>query len=72
MMKNLGSPQFNFETFKVSYDSDPRVANLVKNFDKENIEFKLSSMDDVNPQTDGDSEVVSQMAKSATDLGGGL
>ena len=71
-MKNLGSPQFNFETFKASYDSDPRVANLIKNFDKENIEFKLSSMDDINPQTDGDSEAVSQMAQRATDLGDNL
>lgn len=71
-MQNVGSEQFDFETFKSAYDTDPRVKSMVKNFDKNGIEPKtqneLQGSDDV-PTTNTGGQTVGQMAKSATDLG---
>ena len=71
-MQNQGRGQFNYESFKVIYDGDPKIKELIKNFDKEKIEFKQDETDDVenlpgNPGRPGDE--VGQMAKNATDLG---
>jgi hypothetical protein len=54
------------------YDADPRLKQLVTNFDKDKIEFKQSEVDDVaglpgNPGRPGDT--VGNMAKNATDVG---
>ena len=72
-MRNQGKGQFNYEVFKSAYDADPRLQQLVTNFDQEKIEFKQSEVDDVadavpgNPGAPGDT--VGNMAKNATDLG---
>lgn len=71
-MQNTGRNQFSYEVFKAAYDNDPRIQNIVKNFDREKIELKTSEVDDVedlpgNPGRKGDA--VSKMAKNATDLG---
>lgn len=78
-MQNQGKGQFTFDVFKAAYDSDPRLKALVTNFDKEKIELKQSEMDDVDAAaTDGaaataaDANAVSNMAKSATDVGAKL
>ena len=71
-MQNQGRGQFDYETFKAAYDADPRLQELVKNFDKEKIELKQSEVDDVEglPGNPGrPSDEVGQMAKNATDLG---
>ena len=70
-MQNQGRGQFNYETFKAAYDSDPRLQELVKNFDEDKIEFKDSEVDDVkkikgNPGRPSDT--VGKMAKNAVDL----
>ena len=70
-MRNQGKGNFDYETFKAMYDSDPRLKQLVTNFDQDKIEFKQSEVDDVenlpgNPGRPGDT--VGQMAKNATDL----
>ena len=75
-MQNVGSVQFDFGTFKAAYDTDDRVKTMVKNFDKVGIEVKtqnqLDGGDEETPAADGSGSSVSQMAKSATDLGDNL
>lgn len=71
-MQNQGRGQFNYDVFKAAYDADPKLQELVKNFDQDKIEFKTSEVDDVeglpgNPGRPGDE--VAKMAKNATDLG---
>jgi hypothetical protein len=71
-MQNQGRGQFTYDVFKAAYDADPRLQELVTNFDQNKIEFKTSEVDDVekikgNPGRPGDE--VGQMAKNATDLG---
>ena len=70
-MKKQQRGQFNFDVFKLAYDSDPKLQELVKNFDQEQIELKQSATDDLPAAQggEGDSDTVSQMAKRATDLG---
>lgn len=66
-MSNAEANQFSFDTFKAAYDTDPRVQNLVTNFDKDKIDLKNSEVDDLaKPQ--GGSDTVGDMAKSAVDL----
>jgi hypothetical protein len=53
------------------YDADPRLQQLVTNFDQDKIEFKDSEVDDVkkikgNPGRPSDT--VGKMAKNAVDL----
>ena len=74
-MQNQGIQQFSYDTFKAVYDADPRIQELVKNFDKNTIELKQSETDDVEslPGNPGrPSDTVGQMASNATDLGNNL
>jgi hypothetical protein len=72
-MQKQGLGQFSFETFKVAYDTDPRIKNLIKNFDKDKIEFKQDETEDLPTATEPAADnTVSNMAKSATDLGDNL
>lgn len=67
-MRSAGVQQFSYETFVAAHQSDPRLQNIVTNFNKDSIVFKQSEVDDLNaPQGDGND--VSQMAQRATDLG---
>lgn len=68
-MQNQGRGQFTYEVFKAAYDADPKLQQLVSNFDQEKIELKQSETDDL-PATSGSSgNSVSTMAKRATNLG---
>ena len=67
-MQNMGRGQFNYDIFKSAYDSDPKLQQLVKNFDQKKIELKSSEADDLPASNGGDDNTVSNMAKSATDL----
>ena len=70
-MQNQGRGQFDYEVFKAAYDADPRLQELVKNFDQDKIEFKQSEVDDVDglPGNPGrPSDTVGKMAKNAVDL----
>ena len=40
IMKNMGGEQFNQESFKLAYDNDPKIAEIVASFDPEGINFK--------------------------------
>jgi len=70
-MQNQGRGNFDYETFKAAYDADPKLQQLVTNFDQDKIEFKDSEVDDVekikgNPGRPSDT--VGKMAKNAVDL----
>jgi hypothetical protein len=69
-MTNVGSPQFDFGTFKNAYDTDPRVKSMVKNFDKIGIEVKTQNELEGEPSATAPqgSDTVGQMAKNAVDL----
>ena len=74
-MRNQGKGNFDYDVFKAMYDADPRLQQLVTNFDQDKIEFKQSETDDVekikgNPGAPGDT--VGNMAKNATDVGAEL
>jgi hypothetical protein len=66
-MKNMGSEQFSYESFKLAYDSDPRIKPLVKNFDQEGITLATDvEAEPTAQQGTTSSNSVSQMAKRAT------
>jgi len=71
LMANVGGEQFDYGTFKAAYDTDPRIKTMVKDFSQQGIEPKTKKTidSDTGPTPDGGADKVSQMAKSATDLG---
>ena len=75
-MRNQGKGNFDYESFKAMYDADPRLQQLVTNFDQDKIEFKQSEVDDVAGAVPGNSgrpsDTVGNMAKNATDVGAEL
>tara|TARA_B100000780_G_scaffold139630_1_gene97819 strand:- start:876 stop:1136 length:261 start_codon:yes stop_codon:yes gene_type:complete len=74
-MRNQGEGNFDYDSFKAMYDADPRIQQLVTNFDQEKIEFKGSEVDDVEglPGNPGaPSDKVGNMARNATDVGAEL
>jgi hypothetical protein len=74
-MRNQGKGNFNYDVFKAMFDSDPRLKQLITNFDKNKIELKQSEVDDVAkiPGKPGaPKNTVSKMAKNATDVGAEL
>ena len=70
VMVKMSAPQFNYETFKTAYDSDPTIEEYVENFSEQGIEIGVAPEASDAPQgdTDDDSDKVSRMAKSAVDL----
>lgn len=67
-MQNQGRGQFNYEVFKAAFDSDPRLQNLVSDFDDDRIELKDKETDDLEQPNAADGQSISQMAKSAVDF----
>lgn len=71
-MKGYGDPQFNHEVFKNLYDENPKIQNIVKDFDNQSITFASGSVDKIQKQNkpgrkSKESEV-SKMAKRATKI----
>jgi len=70
-MQNMNGEQFNYDVLKAAYDSDPKLQNLIKDFDQKTIELKSSETDDLDtPAADTGGDTVSQMAQNAVDLKG--
>lgn len=67
-MQNQGRGQFNYEVFKAAFDSDPRLQELVSDFDDDRIELKDKETDDLEQPNTSGGQSVSQMAKSAVDF----
>ena len=72
IMENLGIPQFTYDSFKVSYDNNPQIQELIDNFSSEGITINSDESTDLPKSGDGDSNTVSNMAKAATDLSDNL
>ena len=73
-MRNQGKGNFDYDVFKSMYDADPRLQQLVTNFDQDKIEFKQSEVDDVKSKgvSGPKGDTVGNMAKNATDVGAEL
>lgn len=67
-MQNTGNQQFTYELFKVAYDSDPKLQDIVADFDQNTITLKTSETDDVERKPVAGGNKISQMAKRAVDL----
>lgn len=67
-MQNIGNQQFTYDSFKAAYDSDPKIKEIVKDFDQQRVTLKTSEIDDVNPSRTKSKNKVSQMAKRAVDI----
>ena len=67
-MTNIGKEEFDYDTFKLTFDSDTNLQTLVARFDQEGIELKTKKQSPEQNPVDGDtgSAEVSQMAKRAT------
>jgi len=74
LMQNVGGEQFGYDTFKAAYDTDARVKSMIANFSEKGIEPKTKKTPSDTPQADSQDggKTVSQMAKSATNLGNNL
>ena len=67
-MRNNKIPEFNYDLFKMAYDTDPRIQQLVKNFDQQSVEFSKGSVDNLTKDIDSSGSKVKQMAMQAVDL----
>lgn len=67
-MRSAGVQQFSYETFVAAHQADPRLQNIVTNFNQDQIDFKQSEVDDLNAPRGGGNDV-SKMAQRATNLG---
>jgi hypothetical protein len=53
---------------KMAYDTDPRLQQIIKNFDQNSIEFSRGSIDNLTKDVDSSGSKVKQMAMQAVDL----
>lgn len=68
-MQNIGSGQFSYDVLKAAYDSDPRVAEIIKDFSPELVKLKTSELDDLDTgKKPKGKNKVKAMAKKAVDL----
>jgi len=69
-MRNMGSSQFSYDTFRNAYQSDDNIKKYVKSFDTQKIDIKpLRADDDLPMGKKKDPNAVNKMAKRAVDLG---
>lgn len=68
-MQNMDAPQFSYDTLKAAHDTDPRIAELIKDFTQDTIELKTSEVDDLKTNNKPKkSNTVSAMARKAVDV----
>lgn len=67
-MQNSKIPEFDYDTLKVMYDTDPRLQQVIKNFDQNHIEFSQGSIDNLEKSVDQRKSNVSNLAKQGVDL----
>lgn len=68
-MHNVGDEPFTHDMFKQAYDSDPKIQNIVADFDQRKISIKSGDETGLNTKPAADKNTVSTMAKRATKLG---
>jgi hypothetical protein len=64
-MQNVGDAQFDYDSFKNSYDTNPMIQQLVQRFDGRGVELKTKTKNPKKGQPGGEGEVA-KMAKAAT------
>lgn len=67
-MRNIGNQQFDYEILKLAHDSDPKIKDIIKDFNHDTIVLKTSEVDDLNPKKSKSKNKVASMAKKAVDL----
>jgi hypothetical protein len=67
MLAGMGVEAFSYDTFAMSYNSDPQLKKIIKNFNKDEINFQGDSVDAL-PQGSEGGDTVGKMAKNAVDL----
>lgn len=65
LMQNVGKEQFDYDSFKASYDSNPIIQNLVHKFDAKGVELKTQKTEPKKSETGKKENSISKMAKSA-------
>jgi hypothetical protein len=67
-MSNMGDEPFTYDMLQQAYNSDPKIQNIISDFDQKTIKIKsgIETDLDTNPAQGGTS--VSTMAKRATNL----
>ena len=65
LMQNVGDAQFDYDSFKNSYDTNPMIQQLVQRFDGRGVELKTKTKNPKKGQPGGEGEVA-KMAKAAT------
>lgn len=67
LMVNIGDEQFDYDSFKNSYDTNPMIKQLIQRFDGRGVELKTKIK---NPKASQDgskaADNISKMAKAAT------
>jgi uncharacterized protein YdcH (DUF465 family) len=67
-MQNSKIPEFTYDTLKVLYDTDPRLQQIIKNFDQNHVEFSQGSIDNLEKSVDQRKSNISNLAKQSVDL----
>tara|TARA_B110000503_G_C7125504_1_gene404397 strand:- start:1249 stop:1497 length:249 start_codon:yes stop_codon:yes gene_type:complete len=70
IMQNIGVQQFTYDTLKAAYDTDTKVADMIKDFTHDAVTLKTSEVDDLEPKKQKRKNTVASMAKKAVDLKG--
>lgn len=68
-MKNIGEELFTYDTFQQAYDSDPKIQNIVADFNTNSVKIKSGDENKLTPTPTSGKNTISAMAKRATDLG---
>jgi hypothetical protein len=69
IMYNVGNEHFDYESFKMAYDSDARLKEIITDFNKDTITIKTSEVDDVKTSgvaPEDPAADVNRMAMNAT------
>ena len=64
-MSNIGGEQFDYNSFKLAYDSDPLVQGLTKRFDQNGIELATRAGSDADAAVTTNKKQTSDIHKSA-------
>jgi len=68
-MKNIGEELFTYDTFQQAYDSDPKIQNIVADFNKNSVKIKSGDENKLTTKPTSGKNTIAAMAKRATDLG---
>ena len=65
LMQNVGKEQFDYDSFKSTYDENPVIQNLIHKFDAKGVELKTQKTTPKKAETGKKESSISKMAKSA-------